>query len=181
MHRRMTIRSNPPGAFVYVDNQQVGTTPVSAEFLTYGTRKVQLIKGGYETLTVERNIQAPWYQIPPLDLISDNFWPWEIRDERVLDFQMVPTQVVPAGQVLQRAEALRQGARVGYVAPLPPRPPGAVGQLPIPGVNTPEPATPEAPSWTPSSPEQPIPADAPPPEVRFSPPVIQPRLEPVST
>jgi hypothetical protein len=29
VQRRMTIRSNPPGALVYVDDYQIGTTPVS--------------------------------------------------------------------------------------------------------------------------------------------------------
>ena len=38
VQRRMTIRSNPPGALVYVDDYQVGTTPVSTDFGYYGTR-----------------------------------------------------------------------------------------------------------------------------------------------
>ena len=53
VQRRMTIRSNPPGALVYVDDYQVGTTPVSTDFVYYGTRKIRLIKDGYDTLTVQ--------------------------------------------------------------------------------------------------------------------------------
>ena len=52
MQRRLTIRSNPPGALVYVDDYQIGTTPVSTDFVYYGTRKVRLVKSGHETLTV---------------------------------------------------------------------------------------------------------------------------------
>src|ERR1700690_4113146 len=52
VQRRMTIRSNPPGALVYVDDYEIGTTPVSASFTYYGTRKIRLVKDGYETLTV---------------------------------------------------------------------------------------------------------------------------------
>src|SRR5688572_10814496 len=29
VRRRLNVRSNPPGALVYVDNQQIGTTPCS--------------------------------------------------------------------------------------------------------------------------------------------------------
>ena len=52
VQRRMTIRSNPPGALVYVDDYELGTTPVSHDFVYYGTRNIKLVKDGYETLTV---------------------------------------------------------------------------------------------------------------------------------
>ena len=31
VRRRMTIRSDPPGALVYVDDQQIGATPISTD------------------------------------------------------------------------------------------------------------------------------------------------------
>ena len=48
----MTIRTNPPGALVYVDDYEIGTTPVSTNFTYYGKRKIRIVKDGYETLTV---------------------------------------------------------------------------------------------------------------------------------
>ena len=59
----MTVRSNPPGALVYVDDYQIGTTPVSTDFVYYGTRKIRLIKDGYDTLTVQQPFPVPWYEI----------------------------------------------------------------------------------------------------------------------
>ena len=103
----MTIRSNPPGAFVYVDNYPIGTTPVSTNYTHYGTRSIRLVKDGYETQTVEERIAAPWYQVPPLDFVSENLVPGEIRDHRTLDYQMQPQMVVPADVLLDRAEDLR--------------------------------------------------------------------------
>jgi len=103
----MTIRSNPPGAFVYVDNYPIGTTPVSTNYTHYGTRSIRLVKDGYETQTVEERIAAPWYQVPPLDFVSENLVPGEIRDHRTLDYQMQPQMVVPADILLDRAEDLR--------------------------------------------------------------------------
>ena len=103
----MTIRSNPPGAFVYVDNYPIGTTPVSTNFTHYGTRSIRLVKDGFETQSVEERMAAPWYQIPPLDFVSENLVPGEIRDHRTLSYQMHPQMVVPPDVLLGRAEDLR--------------------------------------------------------------------------
>src|SRR6478735_276155 len=72
VRRRLNVRTNPPGALVYVDNQQIGSTPCSVDFTYYGTREIRLVKPGYETLTVNQPIPAPWYQYIPLDFISEN-------------------------------------------------------------------------------------------------------------
>lgn len=119
VRRRMTIRSNPPGAAVFIDNQQIGTTPVSTGFTYYGTRTITLVKDGYETQTVQHTFETPWYQVPPLDFVSENINPNEIRDQRDLDFTLVPQQMVPSDQVWRNAENLRRSAQQGFVAPLP--------------------------------------------------------------
>ena len=111
VERRLLIRSNPPGALVRVDGYEIGTTPVSTPFIYYGTREIQLVKDGYETVTVKQPIPAPWYQYFPLDFVSENLVPGEIRDERVVDYQLVPQRIVPSDQLLNRADALRRGGR----------------------------------------------------------------------
>ena len=119
VRRRMTIRSNPPGAMVYVDDQQIGQTPVSTAFTYYGTRKITLVRDGFETTTIKHTFESPWYQVPPLDFFSENLTVRESRDERILGFTLVPQQMVPSEQLWQNAENLRQSAQRGYVAPLP--------------------------------------------------------------
>jgi hypothetical protein len=119
VRRRMTVRSNPPGAVVFVDDQEIGTTPASTAFTYYGTRKIQLVKDGFETLTVKQTFYPPWYEITPLDFVSENLWPHETRDEQYLDFQLQPQQIVPSEKLVERAEALRGGIRQGYTVPLP--------------------------------------------------------------
>ena len=109
VERRMMVRSDPPGAVLYVDDYEIGTTPVATDFIYYGTRKIRLVKDGYETLTVMQPIPAPWYEFPPIDFVSENFVSSHIRDQRVLDFQMKPQMVVPTEQLLSRAEELRRG------------------------------------------------------------------------
>jgi hypothetical protein len=109
VQRRMMIRSNPPGAQVYVDEYPVGETPVSTSFVYYGKRKIRLVKDGCETLTVLQDIPAPWYEIFPLDFVAENFVPGDIRDHRTLDFKLEPQRVVPPEELMGRAEDLRRG------------------------------------------------------------------------
>ena len=138
VQRRFTVRSNPPGAVVYVDDYEIGTTPVSHDFVYYGTRKIRLVKDGYETLTVLQKFPAPWYQIIGIDFIAENIVPGEIRDERVVDYQLQPQVIVPTDQLLGRAENLRRGS----VPPTAVVPAGAFAPAPVgspPGVLPPPP------------------------------------------
>ncbi len=128
VQRRLTIRSNPPGAQVYVDDYPIGITPVSTDFVYYGTRKMRLVKSGYETMTVLQPIPAPWYQYPGLDFVTENLIPGEIRDERVVDYQLQPQQVVPNVQLLERGENLRHAASGPTPPPVPAGP--TIGEPP---------------------------------------------------
>jgi hypothetical protein len=117
VRRRMTIRSNPPGALVTVDNQEVGVTPVSVPYIYYGTREIRLELDGFETVVEKHNFFPPWYQYPGLDFVSENLVPYEIRDERILNFDMAPQRIVPIEEVLARAENLRSNTRLGLATP----------------------------------------------------------------
>jgi len=117
VRRRLNVRSNPPGAMVFVDNQQIGTTPCSVDFIYYGTREIRLVKPGYETLTINQPIPTPWYQIPPLDFVSENLVPTNILDHRTVCFDMQPQVIVPTEQLLDRAEQLRQETVQGAELP----------------------------------------------------------------
>lgn len=141
VRRRLTVRTSPPGAQVFVDDQEIGASPASTSFVYYGTRKITVIKDGYETTTLYEKISAPWYEYPPIDFVSENLWPFETRDERVVDVQLLPQQVVPEDQLLNRADLLRNnaangqtiglpGAQAGFLAPVQPQKPviGLPGQ-----------------------------------------------------
>jgi PEGA domain len=115
VRRRLTVRTTPPGAVVSVDNQSIGTTPAASSFTYYGTREVRIEKDGFRTETIKRRINPPWYEAPGLDFISETLWPWEIRDERIIDVQLVPETIEPTEVVLQRADQLRSQSRAGLV------------------------------------------------------------------
>jgi PEGA domain len=136
VHRRFTVRTNPPGARVFVDEYEIGTSPVSHDFVYYGTRKIRLVKDGYETLTILQPIPTPWYDLPGIDFISENLVPTEIRDHRVLDFQMQPQVIVPTEQLMGRAEELRRSRNpnvpVGAIAPQGAVPQGSYPETTLP-------------------------------------------------
>lgn len=115
VRRRMTVRTNPPGAIVSVDNQVIGTTPAATSFVYYGTREFRVEKDGYRTETIRRRFNPPWYQLPGLDFISETLWPGEIRDERIIDVELVPKTIEPTDSVVERADSLRTQSRMGVV------------------------------------------------------------------
>lgn len=117
MHRRMTIKSDPPGALVLMEGEEVGYTPVAVDFNHYGTREITLIKDGYETVTAMQKIRTPWYQKVPVDLITDNFSPVRIKDNTEYVFTLNRQEIVSNDQLLQRAKGLRSQAQVQPRAP----------------------------------------------------------------
>lgn len=117
VRRRLTVHSNPPGALVYVDNQQIGTTPCSVDFIYYGTREIRLVKPGFDTLTINQPIPTPWYQFPPLDFVSENLVPAKIRDNRTVTYNLSPQMMIPTEELIQRGEQLRQATMQQAAAP----------------------------------------------------------------
>jgi hypothetical protein len=157
----MMVRSNPPGALVYVDDYEIGTAPCAVNFTYYGTRKIRLVKDGYETLTVMQSIPAPWYEYPVVDFVSENIVPGEIRDNRFLDYQLRQQTVVPPDQLVARAEQLRRGIHTatGTTSQLPNGPaPGTPPALPPSGAPVTLPPSGVAPTLPPAVGPEPIPA-----------------------
>ncbi|MEZ6067874.1 MAG: PEGA domain-containing protein [Planctomycetaceae bacterium] len=111
--RRMTIRTNPPGALVEVNGKRIGTSPASMDFTYYGVYEFRISAPGYETMVVEQAVRPPWYQVPPADLISDNFLGAQVTNRHQFTYNLVPTSF-EAGDHLQlqdRGQNFRSRAR----------------------------------------------------------------------
>jgi PEGA domain len=113
VYRRLIVRSDPPGARVLIDGQEVGYTPTGIPFTYYGTRRLTLVKPGFETHSELVTIPPPWYQYEPLDFISDNFLPEHVADRHEISWQLSPQTVVPLDQLQQRADSLRSESHMG--------------------------------------------------------------------
>ncbi len=113
VRRRMTVRTSPPGATISIDNQLIGTSPAATSFVYYGTREIRIEKDGYRTETIRRKMKPPWYEWPVAEFVSETLWPGELRDERIIDVELVPAVTESPNAVLERAELLRSQALGG--------------------------------------------------------------------
>lgn len=115
VHRRLTIRTNPPGALVEVNGRRIGTSPCSMDFTYYGTYEIRMSLPGYETLVVQQPVAPPWYQVPPLDAISDNLLPVQVtnRHEYLWNLTPLPAAAFDDNQLRERAFDFRTRARTG--------------------------------------------------------------------
>jgi hypothetical protein len=112
VERRYTIRTEPPGATVVVNGEEIGPSPASRSFNFYGDRKVTLILDGYQTKTVIQPINAPWWDNYVTEFFTENLVPVSLRDEREYKYAMEPAQTPPQGELRDRAETLRSDARI---------------------------------------------------------------------
>ena len=144
VQRRMMIRSYPEGALVYLNGQEIGRTPISTDFTYYGDFEVKLVKDGYETETIIQPVPMPWYQIPPLDFVSENIVPRKIHDRRELSYNLRPKIKQTPEQIRAAAEQMRVASR-GQPVPTPvPVPAAEPIPVPAPGPNVlPQPLGPE--------------------------------------
>jgi hypothetical protein len=126
VRRSLTIKSDPPGALVYVNDQLIGQTPVSYDFMWYGWQRVSLHKDGFERFDDRRKLRAPVHLWIPFDLAME-LMPFTIRDDRTWAYDLtampVPTPPAPPEPV---------------AAPIPPSPetplplqPATTGDAPV--------------------------------------------------
>jgi hypothetical protein len=109
--RRYTIRTEPPGATVVVNDEEIGPTPVSRSFTYYGDREIKLIKDGYATKTVIQPVPAPWWDNLLTEFFTENLVPFTLRDEREFAYQLEPAQPPTADDLHGRAEVMRAEAQ----------------------------------------------------------------------
>ena len=120
MSRRITVRTQPPGALVEMNGERLGLSPVSKNFTYYGDNEFKVSLPGYETMVIQQPTKAPWYQIPPLDFISDNFLPFRVRDHRDYTYTLSPRnplQELDEQGLRNRGENFRSQSQSGPILP----------------------------------------------------------------
>ena len=110
VRRTITISTDPPQARVFLNDQEIGRSEVSTDFLWYGDYDVVIRKEGYETLQTHWTIEPPWYQWIPFDLFAEVLWPGWIHDTRCQHYALTPATTPTEEEVIDRAETLREEA-----------------------------------------------------------------------
>jgi PEGA domain len=105
--RKFLIRSDPPGATVYLNHDAAldAKTPVEVPFTDHGTYAVRLEKEGFTELESMAEVEAPWWAYPPFDLITGLLWPGTLSDYHEFDFQLEPLPDPPTAEELRRRHA----------------------------------------------------------------------------
>lgn len=69
VRRSIEVTSEPAGAMVWLNNEQVGRTPCETDFKFYGTYDVRVVLEGYEPIATSRVAETPLYEQPGPDLL----------------------------------------------------------------------------------------------------------------
>ena len=109
VQRRLSIVTDPPGALLHLNDQEIGRTPLEVPFEFYGTYDVRLSRPGYAPLWTTAEARAPWWETPPLDLFAD--WvsdaevviPWHFKMEALKEPDDAGTDAL-----IDRARVLEQ-------------------------------------------------------------------------
>lgn len=103
--RQLVINSEPSGAIVYLNGDEVGRTPLKYDFHWYGDYDVAIRKEGYETLKTHRVLKGKLNSYPPFDLLAELFGD---VDRREWTFQLVPASpgAIEPGVLISRAKEL---------------------------------------------------------------------------
>lgn len=112
VERSVFIKSDPPGARVILDGQDVGVTPVEVPYVWYGEREVVLYKDGHRSERRRLPLNAPWWQVFPFDLITDVLLPITLTDrtEVVIPLQPETFDRAWVDEVKRRAAEAREKA-----------------------------------------------------------------------
>ena len=108
VEQTMTIKTDPPGALVYLNDLEVGRTPLTRDFMWYGNYDVEVRKDGYQTLKTHQWVVAPKYLWVPFDLFME-LQPATVTDHHDLFFKLEPetAAMLDPGPVISRAEELK--------------------------------------------------------------------------
>jgi hypothetical protein len=111
IERTVSINTEPQGATVFLNDEEVGQTPIRVPFTWYGDYDIIIRKDGFETVQTHHRIHTPWYQYPFIDIVSECFVPFTIHDDHVVDtFALQKYEAPVKDELLYRSGEMRARA-----------------------------------------------------------------------
>jgi hypothetical protein len=89
IERTIRVTTEPPGARVWVNDVELGRSPVETAFTFYGDYDVQLQLDGYEPVQTCRKAKAPVHEWPGIDLVAQAI-PHRFQNEVHWHFDLEP-------------------------------------------------------------------------------------------
>jgi hypothetical protein len=110
VERLITITTQPPGARVWLNDQEVGASPVTVPFTWYGQYDVAVRKEGFRPIQTMRAPDVPVYQWPVLDFFAECVLPFEFVDGHHWHFDLSQEEQADPNALVERASNLRRQA-----------------------------------------------------------------------
>ena len=107
VERKLTIITNPPGAQVFLNDEEIGVSPVTTSFNWYGDYNITIRKQGCETLQTHRKLEAPWYDLFPFDFVTGVLYPGRIIDSYEWSFDLKPQREIGRQELIKAAEQIK--------------------------------------------------------------------------
>ncbi len=107
VERKLTINTEPQGAMVVLNDEEIGNSPVTVSFEWYGDYNVRISKEDYETLKTHRKLEGPWYDGFPFDLLT-LLNPERTVDEYEWTFELEPKKEISRKELIENAEELKK-------------------------------------------------------------------------
>ncbi len=106
VERKLTINTQPQGALIVLNDEEIGISPVTVSFEWYGDYNVRISKEGYETLKTHRELKGPWYDQFPFDFFA------MLNPKRTIDsydwtFELAPKVESTPEELIDAAKQLK--------------------------------------------------------------------------
>ena len=117
VERRITIGSDPPGALVLMNDQEIGHTPVTVPITWDGDYDLRLRyeknvgtpeqpKIVHYYLHTHKKTVTPWFDVIPMDLVAE-LLPVPFKDNQVWAFSIPQVPDPTNAELIDRARALK--------------------------------------------------------------------------
>jgi hypothetical protein len=112
LERTICVTTDPPGALVWINDVEVGRTPLETDFTYYGDYDVRVRREGYEPIVTHAKANTPIQEMPGIDLLAEAA---PVRFHNVVRWHWDLTPVAEAsgdraaaeGAVIARANEMR--------------------------------------------------------------------------
>lgn len=107
--RTLEITTDPPGALVWLNDEQVGRTPLEVGFVHHGTYEVRARLEGYAPLVTRESTRATLEEQPGFDFVTQSF-PGDTRVRWFFTLEPLPElkdQHAAEASAFERAKAFR--------------------------------------------------------------------------
>jgi hypothetical protein len=90
VERQLTINTEPQGALIVLNDEEIGISPVNVAFNWYGDYTVRINKEGYQSLDTHKKLKRPTKDVFPFDFFYEVLTPKTYVDKYEWTFALTP-------------------------------------------------------------------------------------------